>query len=199
MSNWIAYLQQGLGSLSRPFFNKTVILQEGNILLRPLRIEDQEAVATLANNKKVWNNLRDLIPHPYTRADAAQFIGLTQQESPQLTFAILCDEHLCGVIGLVPQADIYRISAEIGYWLGEPFWGKGIATTAVKLMTQYGFEYLKLKRIYTGVFEYNTASMRVLEKNGYHKDCIFRQALIKNGKVWDEHRFSIIKEQLPST
>ncbi|ELR70650.1 acetyltransferase [Fulvivirga imtechensis AK7] len=171
------------------------MLQDGPIRLRGLDLSDKKKLALLANNKKVWDNLRDYMPHPYSEEDAVDFIRLTDQEAPKLTFAIEYNIELCGVIGLVPQKDVYRRTAEIGYCLGEPFWGKGIATTAVKLLTAYGFQQIDLVRIHTGVFEYNTVSMRVLEKNGYKKEGIFKHAVLKNGKIWDEHRYAKLREE----
>ena len=165
-------------------------LKHDRIILRPLTDDDKEELARLANNKKVWDNLRDLMPYPYTIDNAIFFIDLTKQEDPQMTFAIDYAGQLCGVIGLVAQQDVYRKTAEIGYWIGEPFWNKGIATEAVKLITEYGLNQLDLIRIHTGVFEYNTSSMKVLEKCGYKKEGVFEKAIIKNGKIWNEHRFS---------
>ena len=169
------------------------MLRKGQILLRPLIDEDQKSLANLANNKKIWDNVRDLLPNPYTNKDAEIFINITKQEDTPMTFAIEFQKQFCGVIGLVRQSDVYRKTAEIGYWIGEPFWNKGIATTAVNLITDYGLNSLDLNRIHTGVFEYNIGSMRVLEKNGYSKDGIFKKSIIKNGQVCDEHRFSITK------
>jgi len=157
--------------------------------IRSLISEDISELAKLANNKKVWDNLRDYIPFPYNENDAEFFINLTEQENPKQSFGIIFKGKLCGVIGLVMQKDVYRKSAEIGYWLGEPYWGKGIATKAVKLITDYGFNKLDLNRIYTGVFAFNIASMKVLEKNGYEKEGVFKNAIIKNEKIYDEHRF----------
>jgi RimJ/RimL family protein N-acetyltransferase len=97
------------------------------------------------------------------------------------------------MIGLVAEKDVYRRTANIGYWLGEPFWNNGIITKAVKLITDYGFNKLNFIRIHTGIFEFNIASMKVLEKNGYVKDGVFKKNIFKNGKVWDEHRYSKIK------
>jgi [ribosomal protein S5]-alanine N-acetyltransferase len=168
------------------------MLTEHNITLRKLTIKDKDSMALLANNKKVWDNLRDYFPFPYTENHAAYFINLVKDDAPITTFAIDCKDQFCGVISLVKQQDVYRLSAEIGYWIGEPFWNKGIATKAVRLITRYGFNDLQLIRIFTGVFEYNTGSMRVLEKCGYTKDCIFEKAIIKNGQLWNEHRYSII-------
>ncbi len=168
------------------------MLQHLKIILRSLKDDDQEALALLANNKKVWDNVRDMLPYSYTMDDAIFFINLTNQENPQVTFAIEYDGAFCGMIGLIPQKDVYRNTAEIGYWLGEPFWNKGITTTAVKLITDYGFNELNFIRIHSGIFEYNIASMKVLEKNGYKKDGVFKKNIFKNGKIWDEHRYSKI-------
>jgi [ribosomal protein S5]-alanine N-acetyltransferase len=159
------------------------------VQLRRLAPEDAPVIARLINNKKVWDNLRDFIPHPYTEADAAAFIGMTAAEKPALTFGILWQDTLCGVIGLVPQRDVYRHSAEIGYWIGEPYWGKGIGTGAVRLMTKYGFEVLGLTRIFTSVMSHNPDSMRVLEKNGYALEGIFKNGILKNGVLTDEYRY----------
>lgn len=169
------------------------MLTHDKIILRLLEDSDSSALARLLNNKNIWDNLRDFIPFPYTKDDAIFFINLTKQEKPQLTFAIEFEDQLCGIVGLVAQEDVYRKTAEIGYWIGEPFWNKGIATAAVKLITEYGFDQLGLIRIHTGVFEYNIGSMKVLEKCGYKKDGVFEKAVIKNGQVWNEHRYSITK------
>ncbi len=168
---------------------------EGKIKIRNLKLSDKAELAKLANNKNVWDNLRDYIPYPYMESDAEFFIGLTNKENPKQTFGIEYKGKLSGVIGLVVQKDVYQKSAEIGYWIGEPFWGNGIATRAVELITKYGFDTLHLNRIYTGVFEYNIASMRVLEKNGFKKEGIFKNAIIKNNKVCDEHRFYKLNEK----
>ena len=170
-----------------------MILSEKNITLRPLTEEDTKPMALLANNRNIWNNVRDLLPSPYTEKDAETFIHLVKEETAQTKFAIDYKKQFCGVIGLVPQQDVYKMTAEIGYWIGEPFWSKGIATVAVKLITDYGLHTLGFNRIHTGVFEYNIGSMRVLEKNGYGKDGIFKKSIFKNGKIWNEHRFSIIQ------
>ena len=161
---------------------------EETVNIRALKLSDKADLEKLANNKNIWDNLRDYIPFPYNESDAEYFINLTMEEDPKQTFGIECQGKLSGVIGLV-QNDVYRKSAEIGYWIGEPFWGKGMATKAVGLITDYGFNKLDLNRIYTGVFEYNISSMKVLEKNGYEKEGIFKNAIFKNEKVYDEHRY----------
>ena len=169
------------------------MLKKNDILLRQLSDDDRDSLANLANNKKIWDNVRDILPNPYTIKDAETFINITKLEELPLTFAIEFQQQFCGVTGLVRQSDVYSKTAEIGYWIGEPFWNKGIATTAVRLLTDYGLHSLDFIRIHTGVFEYNIGSMRVLEKNGYRKDGIFNKSIFKNGQVWDEHRFSITR------
>ena len=169
------------------------MLKEGAIILRPLYDNDLDALARLANNRKIWDNVRDILPSPYSIDDANYFIKLTQKENPQTTFAIEYCKEFCGVIGLVGQSDVYKKTAEIGYWIGEPYWNKGIATVSVKLLTQYGFDQLDFIRIHTGVFEFNIGSMKVLKKNGYSKDGIFKKSILKNGQIFDEHRFSKTK------
>lgn len=169
------------------------MLQERNLILRPPRDADQAILAELANSKEVSSHLRDYFPSPYDTKDAEFFINMTKNQTPVTTFAIEFDSHFCGIISLVKQTDIYRYSAEIGYWLGESYWNKGIITTAVKLITDYGLNQLHLIRIYAGIFEGNSRSMRVLEKNGYLKEGVFKKGVFKNGQALDEHRYAIVK------
>jgi len=167
-----------------------MILQKEKVRLRLLEMADRKMLAELINNKKIWDNVRDSIPFPYFEQDAVSFINAVAESEVSDTFAIEYDGDFCGVIGLVFQKDIYRKSAEIGYWIGEPYWGKGIASLAVGLLTDYGFNRLHLVRIFAGVFEHNFASMRVLQKNGYTKEAVLKKAVIKNGIILDEHRFA---------
>jgi len=176
------------------FYRIKKIMKE--IQLRRLVKSDTSQIAKLANNKKVWDNLRNYIPFPYKTEDAEFFIELTEKENPEQTFGIITDSNkLCGVIGLVMQKGIYRLSAEIGFWLGEEPWGKGIATKAIELITTYGFEQLKLERIHAGVFDFNIPSMKALEKNGYQKEGVFRNSIIKNGKICNEHRYAKLRNE----
>jgi len=112
--------------------------------IRPLQLSDATELSELANNKNVWDNLRDYIPYPYSKEDAIFFINLTKDESPQQSFAITFQGKICGVIGLIIQKDVYQKSAEIGYWLGEPYWKKGIATKAVALFLK--MQFLKMNK-----------------------------------------------------
>lgn len=169
-------------------------MDNGEITLRPFQIADKHQLAKLANNKKIYDNVRDHFPFPYSQDDAEAFIKRTRDENPRQTFAIVYDGDLCGGVGLLIQEDVYRKSAEIGYWIGEPYWGKGITSKAVALLTEYGFNDLNLLRIYAGVFDFNVGSMKVLEKNGFVKEGVFKNAVIKNGRICDEHRYCKLKE-----
>jgi RimJ/RimL family protein N-acetyltransferase len=162
------------------------------IALRPLRKGDAAQLASLANNKKIADCLRDVFPYPYSEGDALSFITLCLEEDPQMNFGITVDSKLAGVIGLILQPDIYRISAEAGYWLGEDFWGRGVATAALKLLIAYAFDTLKLAKLFSGVFSTNRASVRVLEKCGFEQEGLFKRSLIKNGILLDEYRYGLI-------
>ncbi len=167
------------------------MLQDGNIILRSFKDEDLTPLSTLANNKKIWNNLRDSMPYPYTETDAAFFIHICMQESTPMTFAIEHEDLFCGTIGLVPKDDLDLRTAELGYWIGEPFWNKGIATKAIKLIAEYGFKNLELEKIQASVFSYNDASIKVLLKNGFQRDGIFQNLIPKNKVFYDEYRYML--------
>lgn len=171
-------------------------LKSGDIILRPLRMSDAERMAELADNEKISRNLRDGFPNPYTLADAVSFLQKFTSQDPVTFFGIEFKGEYVGNISLVPCQDIYRMSAEIGYFIGEPYWNKGIVTTAVNLIIRYGFEHLGILRIQTGIFEYNLASQRVLEKCGFVKEGVFRKSVIKQGKLWDEVRYALLKPGL---
>ena len=155
--------------------------------LRPWRKQDAQALSVIANNRNIWNNVRDRLPNPYTVLDALEWIGHTSQQQPPQNFAILVDGLVVGNIGAVLQDDVYRKTVEIGYFVGEPHWGKGIATKAVALFVAYVEQQFSPLRIYAGVFAHNKASMEVLRKNGFHLESIKRKAAIKNGQVQDEY------------
>ncbi len=168
----------------------------GVVSLRKLQPSDNIAIAALANNRKVWDNLTDLMPHPYAVADADVFINIALTSEDQRIFAITYKEKLAGVIGLHRQKDVYRLTAEIGYWLGEPYWNMGIATRAAKLATYHGITRMGLLRIYACTYDFNKASQRVLEKAGYIFECVTRKSVIKNGVVLDAHMYSFIDDYL---
>lgn len=168
-------------------------LKAGNIVLRPLRKTDALRLTELADNEKISRNLRDGFPNPYTLIDAENFLQSFANQDPVTFFGIDFNGEYVGNISLVPGQDVYRKSAEIGYFIGEAYWNKGIVTTAVNLISEYGFTHLGIIRIQTGVFEYNEASMHVLEKCGFVKEAVFRKSVFKQGKLWDEVRFAKLK------
>lgn len=163
------------------------------ISIRPFKNSDKKLLAKYANNKKIGKNLRDIMPYPYTLEDATNFIEVVSTEETVHTFAIILDKKFVGVCGLNLQTDIYRKGCEVGYWVAEPFWGQGIASHALNLVTEYAFKELNKVRVFTGVFEYNTASIQVLEKCGYQKEGLFKKALIKDGKFYDEVRYARLR------
>lgn len=161
------------------------------MIIRKLQPSDYKVLADLASNKRIWNNLRDAMPHPYTEEEARQFIASKKDQTEDYVFVIDVDEVFCGIIGLHPQKDIYRISCELGYWIGEEYWGRAYATTAVGMVLDLAFNKYKFLRVFAGVLAHNEASRRVLEKNGFKLEGIARKAVIKNGKVLDEWRYAI--------
>jgi RimJ/RimL family protein N-acetyltransferase len=161
-------------------------------------MDDAEKLAELCNNQRIAKNLRDIFPHPYTRNDAEVFIQSCLEQQPTTNFAIEYKNELAGCIGLMILSDIYRFGAELGYWVGEPFWNKGIASKAVRLMVDFGFTQLKLIRIFAGIFDYNIASQRVLEKNGFQLECIAEKSIIKDGKLFNEYRYFKINPEYRS-
>lgn len=161
-----------------------------NITLRDWKEEDRFDLKKFANNRNIWNNLADAFPSPYTDEDAFKFIKKVQLDLPRKILAIDLDGQAIGSIGIFPDKDIHRKNAAIAYWIAEPFWGKGIATQAVKQMTIYGFSNFKITRIYAKPFGFNKASHRVLEKAGFIKEAIIKNGVYKNNQYYDEHIYS---------
>ncbi len=165
-----------------------------NISLRPWTASDVEPLAIYFNNINIWNNLRDYIPHPYTMEDAESFISSQDNLMPAQNFAILKEGEIAGGIGIILQEDVYKMNVELGYWIAEPFWGKGIASAAVELMSAYTFDNFAINRIVAEVFEYNKSSMRVLEKNGFYLESVRRKGILKNNFLVDD--FVWVKQKL---
>ena len=158
--------------------------------VRSWRASDHDALVRHANNRNIWIHLRDRFPHPYTARDAREFIRQTLAQSPETTFAIAVGSEAVGCIGYQLQGDVERVSAEIGYWLAEPFWGRGIATEALVATTGHAAAEHGLTRIYALPFASNTASCRVLEKAGYRLEGRLRRSAIKNGSVTDQLQYA---------
>ena len=161
--------------------------------IRSFHPDDVEALTRYANNRKVWRNLRDSFPYPYSRSDAEAWICSATQETPERNFAIACATEAIGGIGLRLQDDVLRRSAEVGFWLGEPFWGRGIGTATLRAFTNYAFKQFGLVRLYGYVYEWNLASARVMEKAGYVREGHLRKSVIKDGKIIDQFLYAITR------
>jgi RimJ/RimL family protein N-acetyltransferase len=161
-------------------------IELGEWCVRSLVAGDAESITKYANNRNIWINLRDRFPYPYTRADAEGFIAAAWAQRPETDFAIASRSEAIGGIGFHPQADVHRLTAEIGYWLGEPFWGRGIATQALRELSDWIFANTPLVRLFAHVFAWNPASARVLEKAGYELEGRMRSSVIKDGKITDQ-------------
>lgn len=160
--------------------------------LRPWRLADATALAKYANNSNVARQLRDRFPHPYTAADARQFIQSIANARPTTTFAITVDGQAVGGTGFAPGADVERFSAEVGYWLGEPYWGQGITPDAVRLVSEYAFLTCNMLRLFALPFADNAQSIRVLEKAGYTREAILRASSVKHGQPRDQALFALV-------
>jgi [ribosomal protein S5]-alanine N-acetyltransferase len=157
-----------------------------DLILRPWQKQDAQALAAIANNRNIWNNMRDFFPSPYTVSDALQWITKTATDNPVQHFAILWQHKLVGGCGCILKEDVYRKNIEVGYYVGEPYWGNGIATEACRLLCNYIAEQKNKVRIEANTFQHNKASMRVLQKNGFYLEAIKRKAVFKNNELMDE-------------
>ena len=168
----------------------------GPYSLRNWQKEDAPVLAGHANNRKIWANLRDAFPHPYELADAEAFLAMVFQQNPKTVFAISHNHEAIGAIGLRIGEDIHRFTAELGYWLAEPFWNKGIMAQAVEKFTEFAFDRFKLHRIYSKPFAYNQASARVLEKAGFAREGLMRCNVFKDGKMLDQLLYAKINSNV---
>lgn len=164
----------------------TLTLRTPGAILRPWREDDALSLVRYADNPRVSGCMRDGFPSPYTQDDARRFIAMATSPGHALLLAVEVAGEAAGGIGIHPLCDVYRRTAEIGYWLGEPFWGKGIITDAVRALVPVVFQQTDLIRIQAGVFSGNSASMRVLEKAGFSREAVHRNAVTKKEVVMDE-------------
>lgn len=168
-----------------------------NFTLRPWQMEDAPAIVPYADDPLVARNLRDVFPNPYALADAEEFVRdcAAREGKGQLCRAILVEGRPVGSIGLFRGSDVYRRSAELGYWLGRPFWGQGIMTAAVKEMCALGFGTWDIVRIHAKPYARNTGSRRVLEKAGFALEGIQRQSVFKEGAFLDDCIYAVLREE----
>ena len=166
--------------------------------IRKWELSDAKDLAAALSNKKVQDNLRDGLPYPYTEQDGKEFISamLSADENETFAFAITVDNMVIGSIGIFRQGNIHRQTAELGYYIAEEYWGKGIMTEAVKQICEYVFANSDIIRIYAEPFAYNIASCRVLEKVGFQYEGTLRSNAVKNSKVIDMKMYSLLKEEI---
>jgi RimJ/RimL family protein N-acetyltransferase len=165
-------------------------------VLRPWRAGDEPAIVRHANNRNIWLNLRDRFPHPYTMADAVHWVQTAAGVEAPTDFAIVIEDEPVGGIGLMLKGDVYRRSAEIGYWLGEAYWGRGIVSEAARAVTRWGFANYDLTRIYARVFSWNLASARVLEKACYTFEARLRRSVTKEDRTGDELVYAVLWDEM---
>jgi [ribosomal protein S5]-alanine N-acetyltransferase len=164
-------------------------------VVRDFRPSDAASLVEHANNRKIWLNLRDRFPSPYTEADARSFFERLSQLSLPTVWAIEVDSQAVGGIGLELLSDVERVSAELGYWLGERYWNRGIVTEAVREVTAEAFRRLDLTRIFALPFADNIGSIRVLEKAGFVLEGTLRQSAIKDGTIRDQRLYAAYRKE----
>ena len=167
-----------------------------NCAIRKWNISDRDRLAEIANNRKIQDNLRDGLPYPYTPEDGEEYIlsMLAADETKTFAFAITVEDVVIGSIGVFRRDNIHFRTAELGYYIGEPYWGKGYATSAVKQICQYVFANTDMIRIFAEPFAHNTASRRVLEKAGFQLEGLLRGNAVKNGAVLDMAMYALVRE-----
>lgn len=166
--------------------------------IRKWELSDAADLAAVISNKKVQDNLRDGLPYPYTQEDGKEYISamLSAKEDETFAFAIVADGKVIGSIGCFRQGNIHRRTAELGYYIAEEYWGRGIMTEAVMQICQYVFGRSDILRIYAEPFAYNAASCRVLEKAGFQYEGTLRSNAVKNGEVVDMRMYSLLKTEV---
>jgi [ribosomal protein S5]-alanine N-acetyltransferase len=163
-------------------------------LLRAWQPSDALSLAQHANNIKVWRNMADTFPHPYTLECAQQWVSTGHVDFGGDNWAIDHQDQAVGGCGVHQERGQFRCNVEIGYWLAEQYWGQGVVTQVVRVLTDYAFALPEVTRVYAPVHAYNAASMRVLEKNGFTREALLRKSAFKAGQVIDRVVWSKIKE-----
>ncbi|MEZ4851581.1 MAG: GNAT family protein [Bacteroidia bacterium] len=167
---------------------------EQNLTLRPWSMDDVSSLTQYANNPNIAKNLTDQFPHPYHERHAVEFISRFANQKLPKVLAMDINGEAVGGIGLHPKEDVKRMNFELGYWLAEPFWGKGITTEAVKRMVDYGFRNWEITRIYATPFGPNIGSQKVLEKAGFVLEARLEKTFYKNGEFLDELIYAVRRE-----
>ncbi len=170
-----------------------MLLDLGDLQVRSWRKSDLDALLRHANNPKIAANLRDQFPHPYTRRDALDYLNFVRDQKPERAFALEHAGEAIGGLGFQIGVDIARVSAEMGYWVSETYWGRGFATRAAEAVSDWAFAEYQLTRVFALVFSHNLASIRVLEKAGFQREGMLRRSAMKNGVVVDQLMFAKIR------
>jgi len=176
-----------------PMPYEPLYLNTDKCVIRPWKKGDEPSLVRHADNRNVWLGVRDTFPNPYTVSDANAWVNVAIRGLRDEVWAIDVAGFAVGGISLHPDEGVHRYNAEIGYWLGEEYWGQGIATEAVRAMTRHGFEAWGLVRVYAAVFDYNEASKRVLEKCGYALEGTLRLSAFKAGHFVDQHMYAAVQ------
>lgn len=166
--------------------------------IRKWELSDAGNLAAALSNKKVQDNLRDGLPYPYTEQDGEDFISamLSADENKTFAFAVTVDNTAIGSISVSRRENIHRLTGELGYYISEEYWGRGITTEAVRQICEYVFGKSDMIRIYAEPFAHNTASCRVLEKAGFQYEGTLRSNAVKNGQVMDMRIYSLLREEI---
>ncbi len=170
-----------------------MVLPAGPCQIRSWRFSDFGSLIRHANNPAIWRNVRDGFPSPYTEFDAERWLAHVLTTTPETQFAIAVNNEAVGAIGVILQEDVHRVSAEMGYWLGEEYWGRGIMTCAVRSFGDYALRTYGLTRVYAHVFEWNRASARVLEKAGFTLEARLHKSAAKDGRIIDEFQYALVR------
>ncbi len=170
-----------------------MLINLGDIAVRSWRKADIDSLVRHANNQRIADNLRDQFPYPYTRRAAIDYLDFAREQSPERSFAIEHAGEAVRGIGFQIGIDIARVSAEIGYWLSEEYWGRGLTTRAVQACSEWAFDRYNLTRLFALVFAYNQPSMRVLEKAGFEREAVLRRSAIKNGVILDQVMYAKVR------
>jgi ribosomal-protein-alanine N-acetyltransferase len=171
-----------------------IALRAPECVVRSYALDDAASLARHGNNRKIWLNLRDRFPHPYTEDAARGYIAFNLEQQRSTSFAIEVDGSAVGGISLRPGEDIERRTAEMGYWLGEDYWGRGIVTAAIKLVTGYALGECDLDRVFAVPFVPNVGSWRALEKADYQREGLMRKSAFKDGVVYDQYLYARVRD-----
>jgi [ribosomal protein S5]-alanine N-acetyltransferase len=162
--------------------------------IRAWSADDQESLVRHADDRAVWLNLRDRFPHPYTPADARDWIALASGASPLTNFAICHDDEAIGGIGVELGSDVHRFSAELGYWLGRAWWGRGLMSSLIPPFSRWAMERFGLVRLFAASYDWNPASARVLGKSGFQFEGRLRRSVVKEGRITDQVLYAMIAD-----